>query len=241
MAFAIPNGAARDSPRRRSRPRLPEVGMRPSIRVDRLSKRYRIHAGGAEGGISHAAGEPVGVDDGAAAPPAPGCGPARFLGAQGRRFRDPAGRGGGRHRPQRRRQEHPAENPVAHHRADGRPGPAQRPGRQPARSRHRLPSGADRPREHLPQRRHPRHEAPGDRPPVRRHRRLRRAGKIPRHAGQALFERHVRAAGLQRGRPHRAGDPAGGRGAGGRRRTPSRRSAWARWAPSPAAAAPSSW
>ena len=33
---------------------------------------------------------------------------------------------------------------------------AARPGRQPAGGRHRLPSGTDRPREHLPQRRDPR-------------------------------------------------------------------------------------
>ena len=33
------------------------------------------------------------------------------------------------------------------------------PRRQPARGRHRLPPRADRPREHLPQRRHPRHDA----------------------------------------------------------------------------------
>ena len=38
-------------------------------------------------------------------------------------------------------------------------GRAARPGRQPARSRHRLPSRTDRPREHLPQRRHPGHDA----------------------------------------------------------------------------------
>ena len=38
-----------------------------------------------------------------------------------------------------------------------------RPRRQPARSRHRLSSRTDRPRKHLPQRRHPRHDAPRDR------------------------------------------------------------------------------
>ena len=49
-----------------------------------------------------------------------------------------------------------------------------RPRRQPARSRHRLPSRADRPREHLSQRRHPRHDARRDQAQVRRDRRLRR-------------------------------------------------------------------
>ena len=40
---------------------------------------------------------------------------------------------------------------------------------------------------------------------------------VHRHPGQALFQRHVPAPGLCRGRPPRAGDPGGGRGAGGRR------------------------
>ena len=52
------------------------------------------------------------------------------------------------------------EDPLPHHRADRRARRrSQRPRRQPARSRHRLPSRADRPREHLSQRRHPRHDA----------------------------------------------------------------------------------
>ena len=38
---------------------------------------------------------------------------------------------------------------IAHHRADRGARHAARPGRQPARGRHRLSSGADRPREHL--------------------------------------------------------------------------------------------
>ena len=67
-----------------------------------------------------------------------------------------------------------------------------------------------------------------DRPQVRRDRRLRRGRAVPRHAGQALLSRHVRAAGLRRGRPPRAGDPDRRRGAGRRRRRRSRRSAWAR-------------
>ena len=43
-------------------------------------------------------------------------------------------------------------------------------------------------------------------------------GAVPRHPGQALLDRHVRAAGLRRRRPPRARDPARRRGAGGRRR-----------------------
>ena len=49
------------------------------------------------------------------------------------------------------------------HRADDRRSRDARPRRQPAGGRHRLPPRADRPREHLPQRRHPRHDASGDR------------------------------------------------------------------------------
>ena len=43
---------------------------------------------------------------------------------------------------------------------------------------------------------------------VRRDRRLRRDRAVPRHAGQALLQRHVRAAGLRRRRPPGARDPA---------------------------------
>ena len=81
------------------------------------------------------------------------------LGAARRQFRDQARRAGQHHRPQRRRQDDPAQDPVAHHRADRGPGRDHGAGRQPARGRHRLPSRADRPREHLPERRHPRHDA----------------------------------------------------------------------------------
>ena len=69
---------------------------------------------------------------------------------------------------------HPAEGPQPDHRADRGRDRAPRPGRQPAGGRHRLPPGADRPREHLPQRRHPRHDPPGDAAEVRRDRRVRR-------------------------------------------------------------------
>ena len=53
---------------------------------------------------------------------------------------------------------------------------------------------------------------------VRRDRRVRRGGEVPRHAGQTLLQRHVRAAGLRRRGAPGAGDPDRGRGAGGRRR-----------------------
>ena len=57
----------------------------------------------------------------------------------------------------------------------------------------------------------------GDQAQVRRDRGLCRDREVPGHAGEALLQRHVRAPGLCRGRPPGAGDPAGGRGAGGGR------------------------
>ena len=48
-----------------------------------------------------------------------------------------------------------------------------RPGGEPARGRHRLPPRADRPREHVPERRDPRDEAARDPGEVRRDRRVR--------------------------------------------------------------------
>ena len=73
-------------------------------------------------------------------------------------------RGRRHHRPQRRGQEHAAEDPLPDHRADDAAAPIMR-GRVgvAARGRHRLPPRADRPREHLPQRRDPRHDAGRDR------------------------------------------------------------------------------
>ena len=58
----------------------------------------------------------------------------------------------------------------------------------------------------------------GDRPQVRRDRRVRRGRAVHRHAGEALLERHVRAAGVRRRRAPRARDPDRRRSAGGRRR-----------------------
>ena len=55
---------------------------------------------------------------------------------------------------------------------------------------------------------------PGNCQEVRRHCQLCRTGAIPRHADQTLFERHVRAAGFQRGRPHQSRNLAGRRSAG---------------------------
>ena len=124
----------------------------------------------------------------------------------------------GADRPQRRRQEHPAEDPLADHRADQRLGRRHRPGRLAARGRHRLPPRADRSREHLPQRLDPGHATRGDPRQVRRDRRLRRDRALPRHPGQALLERDVGPARLCGRGPPRARDPARRRGARGRRR-----------------------
>ena len=77
------------------------------------------------------------------------------------------------------------------------------------------------------------HDAGRDQEQVRRDRRVQRDRPLPRHAGEALLERHVRAPGLRRGRAPRPGDPDRRRGAGGRRRRASRRSASARWRMSP--------
>ena len=83
-----------------------------------------------------------------------------ILGAQGRLLRGPARRGRRHHRPQRRRQDRRCSRSSAASpsRPTGRVDDP-RPRRQPAGGRHRLPPRADRPREHLPQRRHPRHDA----------------------------------------------------------------------------------
>ena len=89
---------------------------------------------------------------------------------------------------------------------------------QPARGRHRLPSGADRARERLPERLRARDEAQGDRAQVPRHRRVRRRRAVHRHAGEALLERDVRPARLRGRRSSRARGPARRRGARRRRR-----------------------
>ena len=96
-------------------------------------------------------------------------------------------------------------------------GPAPRPGRLAAGGRHRLPPRADRPREHLPERRDPGDEQGRDRPQVRRDRRLLGDRAVPGHAGEALLLGDVRAAGLRRGGAPGAGDPDRRRGAGRRR------------------------
>ena len=81
-------------------------------------------------------------------------------------------------------------------------------GRQPPRGRDGLQPGAHRTRERLPERRDSRHEAPGDRAALRRDRRVLRRRAVHRHAGQALLERHVRAAGVRCRGASRARDPA---------------------------------
>ena len=73
----------------------------------------------------------------------PALGPAR------RQLLGPRGRDPRHHRPQRRRQEHPAQDPLPHHRPHRRTGQDQGPRRQPVGGRHRLPSRTHRAGEHL--------------------------------------------------------------------------------------------
>ena len=95
-----------------------------------------------------------------------------ILGAEGCELRGQARRGARHHRPQWRRQIDATENSLPHHRAERRTRDDQGPRGEPARSRHRLSSRAHRPREHLSQRRHPRHDARRDQAQIRRNRRL---------------------------------------------------------------------
>ncbi len=122
------------------------------------------------------------------------------------------------HRPERQRQEHASEDPQPHHQADARTDRGQRPRRQHARGRHRLPSRPHRAREYLPQRRRPGHEAGGDQEALRRDRRLQRRGGVHRRARQALQLRHVRAPGFRRRGAHPDRHPHHGRGPRRRRR-----------------------
>ena len=64
---------------------------------------------------------------------------------------------------------------------------------------------------------------------LRRDRRVRRHRALHRHAGEALLERHAAPARLLGRRPPGARDPDRRRGALGRRRRPSSRSAWIAW------------
>ena len=137
---------------------------------------------------------------------------------QPRDDRGPRGRRARHRRPQRRGQVDAPQDPVADHRADDRPRDAPRPRRVAPRGRHRVPPGAERPRERLPVRGDPRHAPQRYRPALRRDRGVRGRDRVPRHAGQALLERHEGPARVRRRRLPRAGDPRRRRGALGRRR-----------------------
>ncbi len=148
------------------------------------------------------------------APPRQG---ARPVGRARRNLRHRAGPLRGHHRPQRQRQEQPAQAYRPHHPAHDGADRSARPGQRPARTGRRLPPGPDRPREHLPQRLRPRPKPAADRRTVRRDRRLLRTGPLYRHAGQALLLRHVHAPRLQCGHPRAARHPDRGRDSGGGR------------------------
>ena len=163
------------------------------------------------------------------------------MGAARRERRDRARRGRRRHRAQRRRQEHAPQDPLPDHRADARAASSSAAGSasllEVGTGFHPELTGREniylngailgmRRAEIARQ--------------VRRDRRLRRGRAVHRHAGEALLERHVRAARVRGRRAPRAGDPARRRGARGRRLPRSSASASARWARSRARAAPSS-
>ena len=98
-----------------------------------------------------------------------------LLGARRRDVHRRAGRGHRADGAQRLRQEHAAQARHGRDAPDLGPGPHPRPGLRPDRDRRRLPPADDRPREHLHERRHPRHDRGRDRREVRRDRRVRRA------------------------------------------------------------------
>ncbi len=101
-------------------------------------------------------------------------------------------------RAQRLRQEHPAEDPRGHLRADGG-GVASRPARAVHRARRRFQPRAHRPRQRLPQRRDAGLLPARGRRHVRRHRRVRRARGLHGPEAQELLLGHAGAHRLLRG------------------------------------------
>ena len=151
------------------------------VRCEDVSKRYYVRRRRRPGSASLAE---------SLRPPRSGPG---VLGAPRRRLRGRPRRDARHRRTQRRRKEHTAQAARRDHRADARRHHARRQDLRDDRSRLGLPSGADRPRERLSQRRDPRHAPPRNRRAAGQHRGLLGRPRVPRHAGQALLVRHVRA------------------------------------------------
>ena len=175
------------------------------IRVDGVSRRFRVHANEARSlkELFVLRGRTEAQD---------------VSGARGRLARGRAGRGRRARRPQRLRQVDAAAADRRDHQADVGTRRRRRPDRLAARARRRLPPRLQRPRERLPERRHLRAQARADPGALRRDRRLRRARAGDRPARAHLLLGDVHAARLRDRRAPRRRHPPARRGLRGRRR-----------------------
>src|SRR5262249_27868107 len=132
-----------------------------------------------------------------------------FLGVAGRVVRGEAGRGGGDHWQERSGEIDAAEGPESDHGADGGAGGIAGEGGEPAGGGDGVPSGAERGRDGVAERGHRGDDAGGGAAEVRRDGGVRGDREVHRHAGEAVFERDVCAAGVCGGGASGAGDTGG--------------------------------